>query len=73
MVHAETEMSTALPALRGSAPQLYSYLTGRSLLCVQLGLSLAAKTAFTTRLKFCMVLMEVLVSTYHSARECKEP
>ena len=43
------------------------------LLCVPLGLSLAAKVAFTTRLEFCKVLLYVLVRIYHSVRKCKEP
>ena len=42
-------------------------------MCVQLGLSLAVKAAFTTRLKFCVVLVYVPVRTYHSVRKCKEP
>ena len=57
------------PHLRGSAPHLY--LTGKLLRCVQLGLSLAANAAFITRLKFCMVLLCVLVRTDHF-RKCKE-
>ena len=58
------------PHLRKSAPRLL--LTGKLLPCVQLRLSLVAEAAFTTRLKFCMVLLYVLVRAYHSVRKCKE-
>ena len=35
-------------------------------------MSLAAKAAFITPLKFCMVLMRALVRTFHSVRKCNE-